>query len=207
MLRRLSLATGVALALTSSATAGAIDMGQFDFSTDDTSGFETEGPNVSTRIFRDSLEIRVIQPRNSDLLAVDPNSYVSFEFGSGADFTPDQIIFGSRRTSIGREGNFVVRTSLDSFVADAFNSFVSDESFVPDVIDLFSIYGANTVSELEVRFYVFDPVDPQIDLNAGLQTRIRIDNFQVTAVPEPASLGLLGAGLLGMSFLRRKRAA
>ncbi|MEM9288361.1 MAG: PEP-CTERM sorting domain-containing protein [Pseudomonadota bacterium] len=30
---------------------------------------------------------------------------------------------------------------------------------------------------------------------------------QVTAVPEPASLGLLGAGVLGLSLLRRKRAA
>ena len=47
----------------------------------------------------------------------------------------------------------------------------------------------------------------QISINGTNTTSYNIDNINVEAVPEPASLFLLGAGLLALAYSRRRRSA
>jgi len=96
------------------AQAAPIVVQTLDFAARDRSEFNVVGPNVNTRFQRGGLELRVIQPRNQDLMQIDPDSYASFLFDIGAEFRPETLSFESRRRSASREGNIAIRTSLDT---------------------------------------------------------------------------------------------
>ncbi|MDQ2822716.1 MAG: PEP-CTERM sorting domain-containing protein [Pseudomonadota bacterium] len=58
--------------------------------------------------------------------------------------------------------------------------------------------GASTISSFSTIGFRTDNLDNNVT--------VRVDNLQISAIPEPTSIALFGAALLGMASLRRRRA-
>jgi hypothetical protein len=56
-----------------------------------------------------------------------------------------------------------------------------------------------TLSEIIFQFYSW------ANINSSMHTQMLIDNVEFIAIPEPTSLMILGCGLFGLAFLRRRQ--
>ncbi len=111
-------------------------------------------------------------------------------------------------------GAIVIDTVGGSFAAGTYTAGTSYEleTFLDldaDVMDVF-LNGTQIASGLAIDDvfgaaiigFEFTSVVP----GPGFDGLMQVDNFQVAAVPEPATLALLGLGLAGLGFGRRRRA-
>lgn len=74
--------------------------------------------------------------------------------------------------------------------------------FEQEAINFSGITELNNQSNLRLRFTFADGTVPTLDVTQN----VRVDNLLITAVPEPASISLLGLGAAGL-VIRRRRSA
>lgn len=66
----------------------------------------------------------------------------------------------------------------------------------------FNLVGAQDNSQIGIRFWINVSEDA-----SGNREGVRIDNVSVTGVPEPGTLALVGLGLAGLGFSRKRTAS
>jgi hypothetical protein len=120
---------------------------------------------------------------------------------TGGDFTFDSIDFSAfQSTSPTGSQTLVVKGLLDASTVGMDTYTLANTNDIPYTnwtTELASVLAGKTLSELDIT------------LNAGLHFTESIDNVVLTpvATPEPASLALLGAGVLALGWVRRRRKA
>lgn len=82
----------------------------------------------------------------------------------------------------------------------SFNEKEWTQSFTIDAAIMAAITSDNNIISVVIN-------GPQVDIiNAGDYVQVAFE-YEAAAVPEPTSLGLIGLGLLGFAFTRKKKAA
>jgi hypothetical protein len=133
--------------------------------------------------------------------AVSSNDYISWflQADSGFFMTVTNISFGFQRSATG-PSNMVLQSSFDGFSANLFASNgITGLSFSPDFG--LSLAGSNSV---EFRIYGFFGASPASGLARHQNNTGNDISIQGTVIPEPGSMALMGLGLLGLAYLRRK---
>ena len=211
----------LALVFSCSASAGPIIL---DYDFNDASHadyFNDHGQHVSSKWHNKSLlELRVETARRADLLEIDLDSYVSWNVSVADGLLLDFLSFKVRQTGASREGNLVIRSSLDNFESNLFEELIAGPENrkhggnlkVIDLTDLHKDFQSQTGpallstqasggEEIEFRFYVYD------EFERTMQTRIVVNDMIVQTVPEPKSWMLVLIALLMFSsrFMLKQR--
>jgi hypothetical protein len=144
----------------------------------------------------------------------DANSYVQFTL----DATGQQNLIVSwaaaRSTSASNvgAGTNILEYSTNGganfsvFATNSISAATGSGVFVSFTNDLSAVTGLNNDSSDIFRIYYSQAYIPSSGLQSTAGTE-RLDNLTVsaTAVPEPSTLALVGAGLIGMVAMRRRR--
>jgi hypothetical protein len=189
-----AFAIGVALIAAPAAHAGLIQNGGFE--TGDFTGW-TQSGNVAVTtdpyfgIGNSTLDGRYLVVFNSGDQPANAVLSQTFSTIAGTDYTVSFDYGGTTGQSINVASTGLGGSALGSVFATSNGSFSSSTVF-SYTFEADSASSTLTISDRAPSTVSSDGV---------------LDNVSVTAVPEPTSLALFGAGLAGLGWLRRRKAA
>ena len=141
----------------------------------------------STLFFHSNLFTGTFSAGTGSRLTAEGGNY----FATG----PDD--FNAHYTSAFNLSNGNIPTGLAS---DAVASFEGSSSGTfTQTVDISAFTGINSIADVDAILAVFTA-----DTSATGDGAISIDNFSITAVPEPSVFALFGIGFIGGSFYRRR---
>ncbi len=135
--------------------------------------------------------------------AVANNEYFQFTVSSATAMNYDTFNFNLVKVSTSQLTGITLRSSLDSYASDLVtvaNSSAAGKYSAS--VDLSSMTAFDNLSSVTFRFYLYD------EYSGTAGRRLGVDDISVsaTAVPEPATIGMLGLGAIGVMLIRRMRA-
>jgi hypothetical protein len=135
--------------------------------------------------------------------AITANDYISWilQADSGYQISVTNITWNLNRAAGTGASNLVLRSSFDGFTANLFTltDFPGTTGGGDSIIPLSSLSGSNSV---EFRAYIWSGSGATRFRN-GTGNDLFVQG-SVLAIPEPGSMMLMGLGLLGLTYLRRK---
>ena len=153
-------------------------------------------PSLATDLF--ISEAAGTNPGTNLTQAVSANAYFEFTVTAPAAIDFTELKFAVRGHGTASIGYATVRSSVDNYTADLGTaSGAMNIIHTPISVDLSSISGFTDLEEVTFRFYVYDEYSGQQN------RRIGVDNIQVSVIPEPATIGMLGVGAVAALLVRR----
>jgi len=134
--------------------------------------------------------------------AVALGTYFQFTVTAPAAIDFTELKFGMRGIGSANTGYVTARSSVDNYASDlgtASGPMVTGNPSVITTVDLSSISGFEDLSSVTFRFYVYHEYT-----GGQANRRIGVDDIQISVIPEPATIGMLGLGALIAAFIRRK---
>jgi hypothetical protein len=129
--------------------------------------------------------------------AVANNEYFEFSVTAPTEVDFTGIKFSYVGTGSAQTGGITLRSSADSYTANLGTATGVMTSKYPVAVNLSAVSGFTDLSTVTFRLYFYDNY-------VGSQNRyIGIDDIEVSAIPEPATIGMLGLGALITILLRR----
>jgi hypothetical protein len=136
--------------------------------------------------------------------AISVSDYFSWtvQADPGGSISVTNIAWKFQRTGTGGS-NYVLRSSFDGFVTDLYssNNFLAAAGSGDANFPLSSLSGSNS---LEFRLYVWSASSDATGVDRFRTTGGTDLTIQGTVIPEPGTMALMGLGLLGLTYLRRK---
>lgn len=136
--------------------------------------------------------------------AVTGNEYFEFTVspGVGSELDLASLTFNVARGGGSTPRGYVVRSSADGYSTDLSTADVATvrPAYTAVNVSLADAAFQNLITPLGFRFYIYAP---------GAGSSVDFDditlNGEVTAVPEPSAIALLGLGIVGMVAVARRR--
>ena len=124
--------------------------------------------------------------RSASLFAAAPSSTGDFSLGlsTGSSSTAEATL----------NGDFAFGSSISVLV-----NYNIDEDLASLTVNGQTVFGSNGSRLLGINAFAFRQSDSTNDES------FVVDNLQISSVPEPASASLIGLGLIGLGFVRRRK--
>ena len=168
-------------------------------------GFATSAQ--ATLLDGKTVKYQYLYPNSSSVYNGGTNG--NYLVGPGTEIS-DIFCCGYASLDISDANLFVAFRNSATFSATSFNGFqISDVFNMIDDFTSVTINGATNMGGLDSSRITFDANNIYVNwqgLSFNPDTTVSIDvNGGMTSVPEPGTIALLGMGLMGLAFLRRRK--